>query len=117
MTDQEKGKIIEEHLPDVDSIMEEYQKQGKALTREEAESIRETIRSDMEAGHIDAREDFVGDELLEKVAGGVGGSPLPTKFSPEHEFTPGFLGAPIDMVSTVRQTSEQTKPLHYARRE
>ena len=117
MTEQEKGKIIEEHLPDVDSIMEEYQKQGKTLSREEAENIRETIRCDMEAGHIDAREDFVGDELMEKVAGGAGGAPLPTEFSPEHQCTPGFLGAPIDMVSIVRQTSKKTEPLHYARRE
>ena len=66
-------------IPSVESIMEEYKKQGKTLTVEEAKKVREEIQKDLESGHIDARgEILLSDEPLEKVAGGFGGSPGPT---------------------------------------
>ncbi len=66
-------------IPSVESIMEEYKKQGKTLTVEEAKKVREEIQKDLESGHIDARgEIFLSDETVEKVAGGTGGCPIPT---------------------------------------
>ena len=67
-------------IPSVESIMEEYKKQGKTLTVEEAKKVREEIQKDLESGHIDARgEFFLSDETVEIVAGGYGGSPEPSK--------------------------------------
>ncbi len=70
----EKSKFIEEHLPSLQSIIEEYQAQGKLLTAKEAEQIREEIRKDMTSEHINV----IGDDILEMVVGGAGGSPVPT---------------------------------------
>ena len=68
-------------IPSVESIMEEYKKQGKTLTVEEAKKVREEIQKDLESGHIDARgEIFLSDETVEKVAGGIGGCPEPSKY-------------------------------------
>ena len=69
MSEQEK-KILEEHLPSVQAIIDAYREQGKELSEEAAEEIREQIRKDMEAGHIDAMENVLGEDLLTKVAGG-----------------------------------------------
>ena len=70
----EKGKT-----PSITAIMEEYKKQGKTLTTEEAENIRKQIQKDLESGHIDARDDIMFIDALDNVVGGVGGSPIPTK--------------------------------------
>ena len=79
MSEAEKAKIIEEILPSLPSILEEYRRQGRELTEAEAEAIREQMRQDMAAGHIDARGDMLGDDSLEKVAGGGGGNAHPTR--------------------------------------
>ena len=74
----EKNRIIENHLPSIQSIIEEYQAQGKTLTLKEAEQIREEIRKDMTPEDIDAMENILEDDVLEQIAGGAGGSPIPT---------------------------------------
>ena len=62
---------IEQALPSVQSIIEEYKKQGKDLTVEEAEGIRETIRKNLERRYIKAKDADLGDEELEDMAAGV----------------------------------------------
>ncbi len=69
----EKGKA-----PSITAIMEEYKKQGKTLTTEEAENIRKQIQKDLESGHIDARDDIMFIDELDNIVGGIGGSPIPT---------------------------------------
>ncbi len=78
MSEQEKNKLIEEHLPSLESIIDEYKAQGKALTTEEAEAVREQLRKDLASGHIEAMESELGDNLLDKIAGGAGGNCEPT---------------------------------------
>ena len=78
MIEQEKAKRIEEHLPAVEAVIDEYRTQGRELTRQEAEKIRERLRAALAAGHVDARDDALGDDVLAKIAGGVGGAPFPT---------------------------------------
>ncbi len=73
MIEQEKAKRIEEHLPSVEAIIDECRAQGRELTRAAAEQIRERLRADLTAGHVDARHDAL-DDVLEGVAGG-GGAP------------------------------------------
>ena len=80
MSEQEKAKRIEEHLPSVEAIIDEYRTQGRELTRAAAEKIRERLRADLTAGHVDAMENVLGDNVLEKIAGGVGGAPFPTLY-------------------------------------
>ena len=70
MSDQEKARIVEERLPSIQAIFDAYKAQGKALTQEEAEQIRQQIRADMTSGHIDAMENLLSDKLLDKVSGG-----------------------------------------------
>ena len=82
-------------IPSVESIMEEYKKQGKTLTVEEAKKVREEIQKDLESGHIDARgEIFLSDEAVEKVAGGTGGSPEPSKRIGNQGGPTGYLRYP-----------------------
>ncbi len=64
MFEQEKAKVHEEHLPSVREIIDEYRTRGKELTEAEAEQVREQLRAD-------ARENVLGDDLLDAVAGGV----------------------------------------------
>ena len=80
MSEQEKTKRIEEHLPTVDAVIDEYRAQGKELTRQAAEKVRERLRADLAAGHVDAMENVLGDDALDAVAGGGcrGGAPTPT---------------------------------------
>ena len=77
MSEQEKAKLIEDHLPTVEEVIDEYRAQGKELTRQEAEKICERLRADLAAGHVDAMENVLGDDVLEKIAGGAV-VPLPT---------------------------------------
>lgn len=79
MSESEKAERIEALLPSLEAILDEYRAQGRELTTEEAEAIREQVRQDMAAGHIDARDDILRDEVLEKVAGGGGGNAPPTR--------------------------------------
>jgi F0F1-type ATP synthase membrane subunit b/b' len=72
MSEKEKREIIESRLPTQGSIMEEYKKQGRELTEAEAEKIREQLRQEIAQGHVDARDDVLGDDVLETVAGGLG---------------------------------------------
>ena len=69
--------IPENTVPSIQSIIEEYEKQGKKLTQTEAERIREQIKNDIASGCLDARNDY-SDDTLSKVNGGVGGAPIPT---------------------------------------
>ena len=78
MSEQEKAKRIEEHLPSLESIIDEYRAQGKTLTAEEAEAVREQLRKDLASGHIEAMESVLGDNLLDKIVGGAGGNCWPT---------------------------------------
>lgn len=80
MSEQEKAKRIEEHLPAVEAIIDEYRAQGQELTRAAAEKIRERLRADLTAGHVDARDDALDDDVLKKIAGGAGGAPFPTLY-------------------------------------
>ena len=77
MSKKEKAKVIEEHLPSIQSIIDEYKEQGQALTAEEANEIREQIREGLSTGHLDAMETVLGDDALDKAAGGLG-QPTPT---------------------------------------
>lgn len=80
MSEKEKAKVIEEHLPKVQSIIDEYRKQGRTLTVEEAEKVREQIREGLKTGHLDAMENMgtvLGENALDQVAGG-GIGPTPT---------------------------------------
>lgn len=86
MSDQEKAKLIENYLPSIQSIMDEYKAQGKMLTTEEAEGIREQIRKDMESGHIDAMENVLSEDALDEVIAGI--APAPTKTDPVPTPTP-----------------------------
>ena len=79
MSKKEKAKVIEEHLPSIQSIIDEYKEQGQALTAEEANEIREQIREGLATGHLDAMENVLGDNALDQAAGG-GMSPTPTMF-------------------------------------
>jgi F0F1-type ATP synthase membrane subunit b/b' len=83
MSEQEKNKLVEEHLPSLESIIDEYKAQGKTLTAEEAEAVREQLRADLVAGHVDAMENVLGDNLLDAVAGGIASfpsrGPIPNK--------------------------------------
>ncbi|MCR5399097.1 MAG: hypothetical protein K6E68_06115 [Lachnospiraceae bacterium] len=81
---REKSKIVEEHLPSLQSIKEEYQAQGKTLTDQEAEQIREEIRKDMMSGDIN----LLREDILETAAGGAGGCPNPTSMA-------GFTTTPV----------------------
>ncbi len=86
MSKQEKAKFIEKHLPSIENIIDEYKTQGKTLTTAEAEVVRDQLRRDLASGHIDAMENVLGDDVLEKVAGGggcQGGVPTPTATPPE----------------------------------
>ncbi len=74
---REKSNIVEEHLPSLQSIKEEYQAQGKTLTDQEAEQIRGEIRKDMMSGDIN----LLREDILETVAGGFGGCPPPTRIA------------------------------------
>ena len=87
MSEQEKERIIEAHLPSIQAILDEYRAQGKALTAAEAEAIRERLRQDLAAGHLDARDDILGDDALEKIAGGAGGNAPPTRIFMESTST------------------------------
>ena len=80
MSEQEKAKRVEEHLPTVETVIDEYRAQGRELTRQEAEKVRERLRADLAAGHVDAMENLLGDDALDAVAGGgcIGGVPTPT---------------------------------------
>ena len=78
MSEQEKERIIEAHLPSIQAIRDEYRTQGRALTAAEAEAIRAQLRQDLAAGHVDAMENILGDDALDKVTGGCPG-PTPTK--------------------------------------
>ena len=78
MSENEKAKRIEALLPSLEAILDEYRAQGRELTVEEAEAIREQMRQDMAAGHIDAMENVLGEDALDKVAGGCAG-PTPTE--------------------------------------
>ena len=78
MSEQEKAKLIEEHLPSLESIIDEYRAQGKALTTEEAEAVREQLRKDLASGHLDAMENVLGDDVLDKIAGGAAINCVPT---------------------------------------
>ncbi|MBO4341288.1 MAG: hypothetical protein J5835_07675 [Bacteroidales bacterium] len=71
MSEQEKAKLIEDHLPTVEEVIDEYRAQGKELTRQEAEKICERLRADLAAGRVDAMENVLGDDVLEKIAGGA----------------------------------------------
>lgn len=75
MSEQEKAKLVEEYLPTVKAVIDEYRAQGKDLTRQEAEKIRERLRADLTAGHVDAMEYVLGDDALDTVAGGIGPKP------------------------------------------
>ena len=44
MSEKERTDLIEELLPSLESILTAYREQGRELTREEAERIREQIR-------------------------------------------------------------------------
>ena len=88
MSEQEKERIIEAHLPSIQAILDEYRAQGRELTAAEAEAIREQLRQDLAAGHIDARDDILGDDALEKIAGGSGGNAPPTRIFRESTSTP-----------------------------
>lgn len=79
MSEQERTKRIEEHLPTVKAVIDEYRAQGRELTEAEAEKIRERLRADLAVGHVDARDDVLGDDVLDNVAGGGGGGPAPTR--------------------------------------
>ena len=83
MSEQEKNRILEENLPSIETIIAEYKKQGKELNESEAEQIRDRIKEDLGAGHLDAMENLISDDNLEAVAGGFsgcwGGCPPPTK--------------------------------------
>ena len=90
MSEQEKAKRIEEHLPSLESIIDEYRAQGKTLTAEEAEAVREQLRKDLASGHIEAMESVLGDNLLDKIVGGAGGNCWPTGVpTPTPTPTPG----------------------------
>ncbi len=83
MSEQEKNRILEENLPSIETIIAEYKKQGKELNESEAEQIRDRIKEDLGAGHLDAMENLISDDNLEAVAGGgrpgcIGGVPTPT---------------------------------------
>ena len=86
MSEQEKNRILEENLPSIETIIAEYKKQGKELTESEAGQIRDRIKEDIGAGHLDAMENLISDDNLEAVAGGrvgcIGGVPTPTKTPP-----------------------------------
>lgn len=77
MSEQEKAKVIEERLPTVEAVIDEYRTQGKELSRQEAEKTREQLRAALAAGHVDARDDGLSDDVLDNVAGGAGGVPNP----------------------------------------
>ena len=79
MSEREKADRIEALLPSLSAIQAEYRAQGRELTVAEAEAIRDQIRKDMTAGHIDARDDILRDNALEKVSGGAGGNAPPTR--------------------------------------
>ena len=83
MSESEMMQRIEALLPSLSAIREGYRRQGRELTEAEAAAIREQMRLDMAAGHIDAMENLLRDEVLEKVAGGSL-SPTPTE-KPEWE--------------------------------
>ena len=70
MSEKEKAKRIEEHLPTVEAIIDEYRAQGRELTGQEAEQIREQLRLGLIAGHVDAMENVLGDDALNAVVGG-----------------------------------------------
>ena len=92
MSEGEKAKRVEALLPSLSAIREAYRQQGRALTEAEAEAIREQMRQDMAAGHIDARDEILGDSALEKVAGGGGGNAQPTRIPlPLSTPTPTYL--------------------------
>ena len=67
-------------LPSLDDIIAEYGRQEKKITREQAESILDSIKEDAASGHIDAMENLINDHLLEGVCGGVIG-PTPTEYA------------------------------------
>ena len=90
MSKQEKAKRIEEHLPSVEAIIEEYRAQGRELTRAAAEKIRERLRADLSAGHVDARDDVLGDDVLAAVAGGI----APRYTGDALDYEDGFMRAP-----------------------
>lgn len=98
MSEQEKAKRIEEHLPAVEVIIDEYRTQGRELTRAAAEQIRERLRADLTAGHVDAMENVLGDNALDAVAGGgcIGGAPTPTA-TPHGSNDGGPIYSPIDI--------------------
>ncbi len=73
------------------AVIDEYRAQGRELTEAEAEKIREQLRQAIAQGHMDARDDVLGDDVLEKIAAGAGGAPFPT-FSSRH----GDGGDPIE---------------------
>ena len=92
MSEQEKTKRIEEHLPTVKAVIDEYRAQGRELTEAEAEKIRERLRTDLAVGHVDARDDVLGDDVLDNVAGGGGCGPAPTR----HPTPGGGDGSPAE---------------------
>ena len=79
MSETDKKRIIEEHLPSLQTILEEYKAQGRALTKAEAKAVREQLREAMAAGHVDAMENILGEDALDKVrGGGLVGTPTMT---------------------------------------
>ncbi len=64
-------------LPSAESIIAEYKKQGKQITRKEALSLLEQIKKDVSSGHLDAMENLVDENKLEGVSAGI--APFPTR--------------------------------------